>query len=169
MIVGTWLNHGFYTFGEFGLRFLKLSTVAHSAQLGALLEEDNVQQVVSSLQRDSLELDLERVGGSGGGQADLLSCLVVHNLMRRALEGRPPLTSRVIRHLRLGLSAGGGILALLQHQLVTILRNSALKVIFSSIGTFKDHREKIDFQEIFIAVVNWPISEFHGVFVCIIR
>ena len=29
----------------------------------------------------------------------------------------------------------------------------------------KDHIEKIDFQEIFIAVGNWPISEFDGAFV----
>jgi len=26
--------------------------------------------------------------------------------------------------------------------------------------------EKIDFQDIFIAVVNWPISELYGAFVC---
>ena len=32
----------------------------------------------------------------------------------------------------------------------------------------KDHIEKIDFQEIFIALVNWPISEFYGAFVCVI-
>ena len=36
-------------------------------------------------------------------------------------------------------------------------------------GHIKDHIEKIDFQEIFIAVVNWPISEFFWAFVCIIR
>jgi hypothetical protein len=39
---------------------------------------------VSGLQRESLELELER----GGGQPDLLACLVVHNLIRRALEVR---------------------------------------------------------------------------------
>ena len=33
----------------------------------------------------------------------------------------------------------------------------------------KDHIEKIDFQDIFIAVVNWPISEFYRTFVCIMR
>ena len=31
----------------------------------------------------------------------------------------------------------------------------------------KDYTEKIDFQDIFIAVVNWPISELYGGFVCI--
>ncbi len=39
---------------------------------------------MSGLQRESLELELER----GGGQPDLLACLVVHNLIRRALEVR---------------------------------------------------------------------------------
>ena len=33
----------------------------------------------------------------------------------------------------------------------------------------KDHIEKIDFQDIFSAVVNWPISEFYRAFVCIMR
>ena len=33
----------------------------------------------------------------------------------------------------------------------------------------KDHIEKIDFQDIFIAVVNWPISELYGAFVCIMH
>ena len=33
----------------------------------------------------------------------------------------------------------------------------------------KDHIEKIDFQDIFIAVVNWPISEFYRAFVCTMR
>ena len=33
----------------------------------------------------------------------------------------------------------------------------------------KDYIEKIDFQDIFIAVVNWPIAEFYVAFVCIIR
>jgi len=32
----------------------------------------------------------------------------------------------------------------------------------------KDHIEKIDFQELSFAVVNWPNSEFYGAFVCII-
>ena len=36
------------------------------------------------------------------------------------------------------------------------------------VGT-KDHIEKIDFQELIFAVVNWPNSEFYGAFVCIIR
>ena len=31
----------------------------------------------------------------------------------------------------------------------------------------KDHIEKIDFQDIFFAVVNWPISKLYGPFVCI--
>ena len=35
-------------------------------------------------------------------------------------------------------------------------------------GLSKDHIEKTDFQEISIAIVNWPISEFYGAFVCII-
>ena len=34
-----------------------------------------------------------------------------------------------------------------------------LSLLFS-----KDHIEKIDFQEIFIAVVNWPNSELYGAF-----
>jgi len=33
----------------------------------------------------------------------------------------------------------------------------------------KDYIEKIDFQDIFIAVVNWPISELHGAFVCMMH
>ena len=33
----------------------------------------------------------------------------------------------------------------------------------------KDHIEKIDFQEIIFAVVNWPKSELYGAIVCIIR
>ena len=33
----------------------------------------------------------------------------------------------------------------------------------------KDLIEKIDFQDIFIAVVNWPISELYGAFVCIMH
>ena len=33
---------------------------------------------------------------------------------------------------------------------------------FHPIPVSKDHTEKIDFQEIFIAVVHWPISEFKG-------
>ena len=33
---------------------------------------------------------------------------------------------------------------------------------------FKDHIEKIDFQELIFAVVNWPNSELYGAFVCII-
>ena len=37
------------------------------------------------------------------------------------------------------------------------------------IGTCKDHIEKIDFLDIFIAVVNWPISELYGAFVCIMH
>ena len=32
----------------------------------------------------------------------------------------------------------------------------------------KDHIEKIDFQELIFAVVNWPNSELYGAFVCII-
>ena len=36
------------------------------------------------MQRESLELELER----GGGQPDLLASLVVHNLIRRALQVR---------------------------------------------------------------------------------
>ena len=36
-------------------------------------------------------------------------------------------------------------------------------------GEGKDHVEKIDFQGIFIAVVNWPISEFYRAFACIMR
>ena len=31
----------------------------------------------------------------------------------------------------------------------------------------KDHIEKIDFQELIFAVVNWPNSELYGAFVCI--
>ena len=30
----------------------------------------------------------------------------------------------------------------------------------------KDHIEKIDFQELIFAVVNWPNSELYGAFVC---
>ena len=33
----------------------------------------------------------------------------------------------------------------------------------------KDHIEKIDFQELIFAVVNWPNSELYWAFVCIIR
>ena len=33
----------------------------------------------------------------------------------------------------------------------------------------KDYIEKIDFQELFIAVVNWPNSELDGAFVCIMH
>ena len=33
----------------------------------------------------------------------------------------------------------------------------------------KDHIEKIDFQELIFAVVNWPNSELNEAFVCIIR
>ena len=33
----------------------------------------------------------------------------------------------------------------------------------------KEHIEKIDFQDIFLAVVNWPISELYGAFVCIMH
>ena len=33
----------------------------------------------------------------------------------------------------------------------------------------KDHIEKIDFQDLIYAVVNWPNSELYGAFVCIIR
>ena len=49
------------------------------------------------------------------------------------LKGSPPLTSRVIRHLRLGLSAGEGggersISALLQTQLTKVLTHTSLKV-----------------------------------------
>ena len=33
----------------------------------------------------------------------------------------------------------------------------------------KDHVEKIDIQELLIAVVNWPNSEFYGAFVCIMH
>ena len=33
----------------------------------------------------------------------------------------------------------------------------------------KDYIEKIDFQDPFFAVVNWPISEFYGVSVCIMH
>jgi hypothetical protein len=47
---------------------------------------------VSGLQRESLELELER----GGGQPDLLACLVVHNLIRRALEVRLVTTTEYI-------------------------------------------------------------------------
>ena len=32
--------------------------------------------------------------------------------------------------------------------------------------TTKDHIDEIDFQEPFFVVVNWPISEFYGAFVC---
>ena len=32
----------------------------------------------------------------------------------------------------------------------------------------KDHIEKMDFQELIFAVVNWPNSELYGAFVCII-
>ena len=32
----------------------------------------------------------------------------------------------------------------------------------------KDRKEKIDFQELIFAVVNWPNSELYGAFVCII-
>ena len=37
-------------------------------------------------------------------------------------------------------------------------------------GTYlpKDHIEKMDFQELNFAVVNWPNSELYGAFVCII-
>ena len=31
----------------------------------------------------------------------------------------------------------------------------------------KDHIEKIDFQVLIFAVVNWPNSELYGAFVCI--
>ena len=34
--------------------------------------------------------------------------------------------------------------------------------------SYKDHIEKIDFQELSFAVVNWPNSELYGAFVCII-
>ena len=37
-----------------------------------------------------------------------------------------------------------------------------------SLGIYKDHIEKIDFQELIFAVVNWPNSELYGAFVCII-
>ena len=33
----------------------------------------------------------------------------------------------------------------------------------------KDYIEKIDYQELFIAVVNWPNSELYGTFVCIMH
>ena len=33
----------------------------------------------------------------------------------------------------------------------------------------KDHIEKIDFQELIFAVINWPNSEFYGAIVSIIR
>ena len=36
-------------------------------------------------------------------------------------------------------------------------------------GETKDYKEKIDFQDIFIAVVNWPISELYGAFVGIMH
>ena len=39
----------------------------------------------------------------------------------------------------------------------------------SSLNLTKDYIEKIDFQDIFIAVLNWPISELYGAFVCIMH
>jgi hypothetical protein len=114
--------------------------------LGQLLEEDNLRGELSSLQRDSLELEAERRASSSGlktAATDLAAAsLVVHNLIRRALDGRPPLTARVIRHLRLGLAssaaaaAGGGsrgnpIMALLQAQLMKVAGHTSLTVCYS--------------------------------------
>ena len=38
-----------------------------------------------------------------------------------------------------------------------------------SIAFSKDHIDKIDFQELIFAVVNWPNSEFYGAIVCIMH
>ena len=42
---------------------------------------------------------------------------------------------------------------------------------YSNTGMYlpKDHIEKIDFQELIFAVVNWPNSELYGAFVCIMH
>ena len=112
-------------------RFLKATKAPphyDERQLCLLLEEDNLKGELSCIQRDSLELEVERSSSS----ADLTGSLVVHNLIRRALDGRPPLTARVIRHLRLGLSGVGSrnspMVALLQAQLMKVLSHSSLKV-----------------------------------------
>ena len=51
------------------------------------------------------------------------------------------------------------------------LRATVLGVIknICSWDASKDYTEKIDFQDIFIAFVNWPISELYGGFVCIMH
>ena len=36
-------------------------------------------------------------------------------------------------------------------------------------GCIKDHKNKLDFQELIFAVVNWPNSEFYGAIVCIMH
>ena len=33
----------------------------------------------------------------------------------------------------------------------------------------KDYIEKVDFQELLFAIVNWPNSELYGAFACIMR
>ena len=41
--------------------------------------------------------------------------------------------------------------------------------LFPNFASTKDYIEKIDYQELFIAVVNWPNSELYGAFVCIMH
>ena len=47
-------------------------------------------------------------------------------------------------------------------------RPQGMMVTAQQSGTTKDHIEKIDFQELIVAVVNWPNSELYGAFVSII-
>ena len=49
---------------------------------------------------------------------------------------------------------------------VTQVRN--IDIYIYTVGT-KDYIEKIDFQDIFITVVNWPFSELYGAFVWIMH
>ena len=54
----------------------------------------------------------------------------------------------------------------------SILRSVYLRVndiLYIYIVYPKDYIEKIDFQDIFIAVVNWPIPELYGAFVCLMH
>ena len=52
----------------------------------------------------------------------------------------------------------------LKKEIILVFRDTGYAIAIP-----KDHVEKIDFQDIFIAVVNWPISELYGAFVCIMH
>ena len=45
--------------------------------------------------------------------------------------------------------------------------NSFMKLNSNSCNGSKDHIEKINFQELIFAVVNWPNSDFCGAIVCL--